>query len=120
MSVTPVSARYLERMITRKYLIPTYNGWLPCNQSGLRTSALTTTLINLQQKIVECTKDDAKYVRILSIDFSEAFDRVQHSILIDKLIEIQQPINPYVMNCYREFLSQRKIFTATGLEASIH
>ena len=40
------------------------------------------------------------------MDFSKAFDRVKHNLLIEKLT--QSPLNPYNVNCYVSFLSDRK------------
>ena len=49
---------------------------------------------------------DADFVRVLSFDFSKAFDTVSHYILSDKLKATD--INPYVINWILDFLSQRK------------
>ena len=40
------------------------------------------------------------------MDFSKAFDRVKHNLLIEKLT--QSPLNPYIVNWYVSFLSDRK------------
>ena len=40
------------------------------------------------------------------MDFAKAFDRVKHNLLIEKLT--QSPLNPYIVNCYVSFLSDRK------------
>ena len=40
------------------------------------------------------------------MDFSKAFDRVKHNLLIQKLT--QSPLNPYIVNWYVSFLSDRK------------
>ena len=40
------------------------------------------------------------------MEFSKAFDRVKHNLLIDKLT--QSPLNPYIVNWYVSFLSDRK------------
>ena len=45
-------------------------------------------------------------MRVLSFDFSKAFDTVSHYILSDKLKATD--INPYVINWILDFLSQRK------------
>ena len=49
---------------------------------------------------------NANFVRVLSFDFSKAFDTVSHYILSDKLKATN--INPYVINWILDFLSQRK------------
>ena len=40
------------------------------------------------------------------MDFSKAFDRVKHNLLIETLT--QSPLNPYIVNWYVSFLSDRK------------
>ena len=49
---------------------------------------------------------NADFVRVLSFDFSKAFDTVSHCILSDKLKATDT--NPYVINWVLDFLSQRK------------
>ena len=62
--------------------------------------------------IAECPRENAEYVCLLLIDLKPS--TVEHSNRNDKLNEIQPPIN-----WYRDFLSERKIFTSNGLQASI-
>ena len=40
------------------------------------------------------------------MDFSKAFDRVKHNLLIERLT--QSPFNPQIVNWYVSFLSDRK------------
>ena len=49
---------------------------------------------------------NADFVRVLSFDFSKAFDTVSHYILSYKLKATY--IDPYVINWILDFLSQRK------------
>ena len=48
----------------------------------------------------------ADFVRVLSFNFSKAFDIVPHYILSDKLKATD--INPYVINQILDFFNQRK------------
>ena len=50
---------------------------------------------------------DGIFVRVLSFDFSKAFDSVSHRIVIDKLRTVAD-INPYIVNCVIDFLKDRK------------
>ena len=43
---------------------------------------------------------------VFTMDFSKAFDRVKHNLLIEKLT--QSPLNRYIVNWYVSFLSDRK------------
>ena len=51
-------------------------------------------------------KSQHYWLKVLSIDFSKAFDTVSHYVLSDKLKATD--INPYVINWILHFLSQRK------------
>jgi retron-type reverse transcriptase len=50
--------------------------------------------------------EDAEFVRVLSFDFSKAFDSVPHDIITEKLK--QTNLNPYVINLIIRFLTNRK------------
>ena len=63
-------------------------------------------LVKSQHYWLKWLDGNADFVRVLSIDFSKAFDTVAHYILSDKLKATD--INPYVINWILHFLSQRK------------
>ena len=44
--------------------------------------------------------------RLFTMDFSKAFDRVKHNLLVEKVK--QCPLNPYIVNWFISFLSDRK------------
>ena len=50
--------------------------------------------------------EDAEFVRVLSFDFSKAFDSVPHDIVTEKLK--QTNLNPYIINWIISFLTNRK------------
>ena len=62
----------------------------------------TMALIKRQQNWLKWLDSNAKYVRVLSFDFSKAFDNVPHDILCEKIKKL--PINPYVVNWIISFL----------------
>ena len=75
-----------------------YNYFLPRNQHGFRKHAsTTTTMISLQQQIATFQKTKADSVRILSVDLSKAFDRVQHHIFVEKLSKVIPEINIFLL-----------------------
>ena len=45
-------------------------------------------------------------VRVFAMDFSKAFDTVQHDLLFSKLKLL--PLNPYILNWYLGFLNDRR------------
>ena len=52
------------------------------------------------------TSWDCSTVRIFTMDFSKAFDFVNHTILSAKLKQL--PLNPYIINWYQSFLYARQ------------
>ena len=69
-------------------------------------SNTTMALLKCQHYWLRWLDGSANFVRVLSFDFSKAFDTVSHYILSDKLKATD--INPYVINWILDFLSQRK------------
>ena len=49
---------------------------------------------------------DCSAVRIFTMDFSKAFDFVNHTILSAKMKQL--PLNPYIINWYQSFLYARQ------------
>ena len=107
-SITPVISRFFERMIMNCFVSEQYNYYLPRNQHGFRKHASTTTAMILsQQQTATFQKTKAGSVRILSVDLSKAFDRVQHHIVIKKLSQVTPEINPFIINWVASFLKNR-------------
>ena len=55
---------------------------------------------------------DYKAARIFTMDFSKAFDSVNHSLLSAKLKQL--PLNPYIINWYHRFLHERQQRVSSG------
>ena len=66
----------------------------------------TMALIKYQHMWLKSLDEGAKSVRVISFDFSKAFDSVPHDILFNKIKKI--PINPYVINWMIDFLNNRR------------
>ena len=49
----------------------------------------------------------SSFVRVLSFDFSKAFDSVSHRVVTDKLKKVPD-INPYIVNWVIDFLKDRQ------------
>ena len=60
------------------------------------------------QHTVYCYLDypKCKAVRLFAVDFSKAFDSVNHELLSYKLRDA--PLNPFIINCYLSFLENRQ------------
>ena len=57
-------------------------------------------------------------MRILSVDLSKAFDRVQHNLIVEKLSKVAPPINNYINNWISNFLTDGQIYTQFEAQAS--
>ena len=66
----------------------------------------TMALINCQYKWLGWLDDDVDFVRVLSFDFSKAFDTVSYEIVCEKLKSTN--FNPYIVNWIISFLGKRK------------
>ena len=66
----------------------------------------TMALIKYQHMWLKSLDEGAKSVRVISFDFSKAFDSVPHDILFNKIKKI--PINPYIINWMIDFLNNRR------------
>jgi len=79
-SVTPLLSRVAERILVRKWLLPAITTDMLADQFGFRPSgstqcALTNMLHHVTTMLENC---DYVIVRCLMIDFSRAFDVVDH------------------------------------------
>ena len=66
----------------------------------------TMALIKCQHNWLRWLDDDVDFVRVLSFDFSKAFDTVSHKIVCEKLKATN--LNPYIINWIISFLGNRK------------
>ena len=103
-SVTSITFR-VERLIVRKYLLPA----LPSDQildqyayrrTGSTTSALIATIHHISRLL-----ESSSYVRCIFVDYSKAFDTINHAILFQKLQQLTIP--PNILLWIINFLSGR-------------
>ena len=67
----------------------------------------TNALLAIQYQTYKyLDSSDCSAVRIFTMDFSKAFDFVNHTILSAKLKQL--PLNPYIINWYQSFLYARQ------------
>ena len=108
-SITPIISKIFERLISRRlYSFIEANDLLPNSQFGFRkglgtSDALLTLTNELQFTLDKFTGAES---RVVSLDFSSAFDRVNHDALLYKLSLMG--IGGPVFNVLKEFLSERK------------
>ena len=117
--ISPILSRLVERMVVRDLIMPHIPPADLTDQFGFKPSGSTEdALIDLTHTI-SVMREDNKYVRCLMIDFSKAFDTVNHAILImlmKKLVEYG--LDQYVIEWVLSFLSDRTQFTKVGTKSS--
>ena len=84
-SVTPILSRVVERLVVRDFIAPLIPADVLGDQFGFKpTGSTTVALIDLTH-IVSTMLENNSYIRCLLVDFSKAFDSVDHCKLINKL-----------------------------------
>src|SRR6218665_619441 len=98
-SIVPVLARMVERLVVQTYVYPAFQmeemKHLLSYQYAFRpTGSTTTDVITIMQKVADLLASN-KYVTIIALDFSKAFDTVRHHELTKKLTKLAIPDNIY-------------------------
>jgi Reverse transcriptase (RNA-dependent DNA polymerase) len=119
-SVTPVSTRIIERTKVTSFLYPALlspaTDMQVLDQFAFRSTGSTTAaLVSLMHKITHHLVTEP-FVIVLALDFSKAFDTVQHSTLMEKLAQLDSP--DHVHNGWLTFLPF--IYTVTNIEVSLN
>jgi hypothetical protein len=99
----------LEKLIVRLYIYPILTNHVEnrpfADQFAFRPSGSTSAaLIAITDCILNSLKSEP-YVRLISLDFSKAFDTVRHSYLADQLASLPIPVN--IFNWILSLLSNR-------------
>ena len=105
-SVTPTLSRLTEQLVVARYLRPSMFAETLRDQFAYKpTGSTACALIKTIHHITEAFNTGSKYVRVLLIDFSKAFDTVDHQIIIRKINQLDLP--PNVKNWLISFLVNR-------------
>ena len=90
-SVTPILCRLVEKLIARKYLTPALPTKLLEDQYAYRpTGSTTAALVDITHHITLMLETNT-YVRCILIDYSKAFDIINHEILLAKFRTLTIP-----------------------------
>lgn len=116
-SLVPVLSKILERVVREQleeYL--NSNKIIPSHQSGFRSGHSTTTaLINISDNILKALDEKLAVISVF-LDFSKAFDRVNHALLCAKLK--YYGLDEISLNFFACYLQQRSQFVRTQLGTS--
>jgi len=92
-SVTSILSRVTEKMVVKKWLMPSIPAGDIDDQFGFGpTGSTTCALVCLMHHVTQMLETNA-YLRCLCIDFSKAFDVVDHNLLYAKLSRLSLPTN---------------------------
>ena len=80
-SVTPILSRLVELMVVRDLIMTHIPPAVLTDQFGFKPSGSTEAALLVLAHTISVILEDKKYVRCLMIDFSKAFDTVNHAIL---------------------------------------
>ena len=111
-SVTPILSRILEKYVVRRWLRPAISVEQLSDQFGFKPTGSTTCALVYFMHYVTQMLETSSYVRCLLIDFSKAFDVVDHGVLVAKLSCL--PLPPSILNWLISFLSGRNHTTKTS------
>ena len=99
-NVTPVIAQDFEKVVYQSHVKCKLENFLLPTQFAYREGESCT-------KVLKYLDDkNCKAVKLLSMDFSKAFDSVRHVLPSEKLKAV--PLNPYIINWYLNFLKDKQ------------
>jgi len=105
-SVTPILSRLAEKLLVNKWLRPSLPPELFFDQYAFKpTGSTTAALVHFTHCATHMLEQNNNFVRCLMIDFSKAFDCVDHAILLSKLAEYSVPA--VIINWIVSFLTDR-------------
>lgn len=108
-SVTPLLSRLAERILVTKWLLPAIPNQLLDDQFGFKPTGSTECALVYMMNKIAAILEECEYVRCLMIDFSRAFDVVNHAILLPKISNLSLP--DCIHNWIICFLSGRQQMT---------
>lgn len=120
-SVTSILSRLTEKYVVRNYLYPTIQTASVStlsfeDQFAFRPYGSTTAAVIALTHTVRTMLQSNEYVRVLSFDFTKAFDTVRHSTLMEKIASLNLPDNIYNWIC--DFFCGRHHFTKYAGQSS--
>jgi retron-type reverse transcriptase len=106
-SLTSVLSKTMERFVA-KWIMSQIRQLIDLNQFGSLAGLSTThALLSLVHLLYKVTDQRDQCVRVLLLDFSKAFDRINHNILRTKMKDMA--IDPTLIEWVRSFLTNRRV-----------
>ena len=115
-SLTPVLSKLLESFVFRwlfNYIKPSID---PLQFGNIKNCSTTHALIHMIHNWLADLENPGSTIRCCMIDFSKAFDRIDHNILLHKLQQLNIP--PILLNWCAEFLHDRYLRVKLGQNKS--
>ena len=106
-SITPIISKIYEKLISRRlYKFADSINFLPATQFGFRKGLGTTDALLLLTHDLQSSLDKRAESRVVSLDFSSAFDLVNHQALLYKLKLMG--VGGSVFGILKDFLTNRR------------
>jgi hypothetical protein len=105
-SVTPILSRIADKFVVRRFIGPGIPVDAVLDQFAFKPTCSTTCALACLQHHITQFLETNSYVRCIIIDFSKAFDTIDHAILLSKLSTFSIPIN--ILNWIIDFLTDRQ------------
>jgi hypothetical protein len=115
-SITSSISKVAESIVSR-FFNQHFNPLLDSNQFGCSKDRSTThALIKICHVIFEGSDQSDNFNRVLFIDFTKAFDVINHNVLHNKLVEYKFP--PHLVTWSQSFLEKRLQYVSIGCHVS--
>jgi Reverse transcriptase (RNA-dependent DNA polymerase) len=119
--ITSILSRLVERIVVKEYIYPSFLCSPPSldlsDQFALQPTASTTAaLVHLLQTITNHLRTNP-YVIVYAMDFSKAFDSVQHKSVLDKFSQLEKP--DHIYNWIQDFFKHHSHCKKFGDKSSI-
>ena len=106
-SITPILSKVFERLLAKRLgAFAELNHLFPRLQFGFRKGLGTCDALLTISNIVQKSLDSGQEVRLVGLDFSAAFDRVNHKALLFKLRQLG--VGGVFLNIISQFLTNRR------------
>lgn len=105
----PVLSKVMERIVSRKFILPNITKSISINQFAFIPrpgTGTTNALVLAQDKVLRFLDSNSGCVRLLSVDLSKAFDKIPHNVIVNACVTLGLPA--FVIFWIRDFLHERR------------